>query len=108
MLNGIPLHWYLIVAAALFCIGLYGVLARKNAIAVLMGVELMLNAVNINLIAFWRYISPDPNAQTAGLAFTAFVFVVAAAEAAVGLALIISVYRSNQSVDPEKLDQMKL
>lgn len=108
MLNGIPLHWFLIVAAALFCIGLYGVLARKNAIAVLMGVELMLNAVNINLIAFWRYISPNPNAQTAGLAFTAFVFVVAAAEAAVGLALIISVYRSTQSVDPEKLDQMKL
>lgn len=108
MLNGIPLHWFLIVAAALFCIGLYGVLARKNAIAILMGVELMLNAVNINLVAFWRYISPDPNAQTAGLAFTAFVFVVAAAEAAVGLALIISVYRSTQSVDPEKLDQMKL
>jgi len=108
MLNGIPLHWFLIVAAALFCIGLYGVLARKNAIAILMGVELMLNAVNINLIAFWRYISPNPNAQTAGLAFTAFVFVVAAAEAAVGLALIISVYRSTQSVDPEKLDQMKL
>ena len=105
MLNGIPLHWYLIVAAALFCLGLYGVLARKNAIAILMGVELMLNAVNINLIAFWRYIAPE---RSAGLAFTAFVFVVAAAEAAVGLALIISVYRSTQSVDPEKLDQMKL
>ncbi len=105
MINGIPLHLYLIVAAALFCIGLYGVLARKNAIAVLMGVELMLNAVNINLIAFWRYINPS---ASVGLAFTAFVFVVAAAEAAVGLALIISVYRSTQSVDPEKLDQMKL
>lgn len=105
MINGIPLHLYLIVAAALFCIGLYGVLARKNAIAILMGVELMLNAVNINLIAFWRYINPS---ASAGLAFTAFVFVVAAAEAAVGLALIISVYRSTQSVDPEKLDQMKL
>ncbi len=105
MINGIPLHLYLIVAAALFCIGLYGVLARKNAIAILMGVELMLNAVNINLIAFWRYINPS---ASVGLAFTAFVFVVAAAEAAVGLALIISVYRSTQSVDPEKLDQMKL
>jgi NADH-quinone oxidoreductase subunit K len=105
MLNGIPLAWYLIVAGALFCIGLYGVLARKNAIAVLMGVELMLNAVNINLIAFWRYITPDGNQ---GLAFTAFIFCVAAAEAAVGLALIISVYRTTQSVDPEKLDQMKL
>ena len=105
MLNGIPLHWYLLVSAALFCIGLYGVMARKNAIAVLMGVELMLNAVNINLVAFWRYITPT---VTAGLALAAFVFVVAAAEAAVGLALIISVYRNTQSVDPEKLDSLKL
>ncbi len=105
VLNGIPLHWYLLVAAALFCIGLYGVLGRKNAIAMLMGVELMLNAVNINLLAFWRYIKPD---TSAGLAFVAFVFVVAAAEAAVGLALIISVYRNTKSVDPELLDQMKL
>ena len=104
MLNGIPLHWFLFVAAALFCIGLFGALARKNAIAVLMGVELMLNAVNINLLAFWRYINPS---GTGGLAFTAFVFIVAAAEAAVGLALIISVYRNTQSIDPEKLDQMK-
>ncbi len=105
MLNGIPLHWFLLVAAALFCLGLFGALARKNAIAVLMGVELMLNAVNINLLAFWRYVNP---AGTGGLAFTAFVFIVAAAEAAVGLALIISVYRNTQSIDPEKLDQMKL
>ncbi len=73
---------------------------RKNAIAMLMGVELMLNAVNINLVAFWRYIAPDSTPP--GLAFTAFIFVVAAAEAAVGLALIISIYRSNHSVDPEK------
>ena len=104
LLNGIPLHWYLFVAAALFCIGLYGVLGRKNAIAMLMGVELMLNGVNINLVAFWRYVRPD---SSAGLAFVAFVFVVAAAEAAVGLALILSVYRSMRSVDPESLDQMK-
>jgi NADH-quinone oxidoreductase subunit K len=105
MLYGIPLEWYLIVSAALFCIGLYGVMARKNAIALLMGVELMLNAVNINLLAFWRYITPD---GLAGLAFAAFVFVVAAAEAAIGLALIISVYRNTQSVDPEKIDTLKL
>ena len=105
MLNGIPLYWFLVVSAALFCIGLYGVLARKNAVAVLMGVELMLNAVNINLIAFWRYLAPN---TTAGLAFTAFIFIIAAAEAAVGLALIISVYRNTQSVDPDKLDSMKL
>ena len=105
MLNGIPLSWYLVTAGALFCIGLYGALARKNAVAVLMSVELMLNAVNINLIAFWRYITPS---TSMGLAFTAFVFVVAAAEAAVGLALIISIYRNMQSVDPETMDQMKL
>ena len=105
MLNGIPLYWYLIVSAALFCIGLYGVMARKNAIAVLMGVELMLNAVNINLVAFWRYIAPS---TVSGLAFAVFIFVVAAAEAAVGLALIISVYRNTRSVDPEKIDSMKL
>ena len=105
MVYGIPLYWYLIVSAALFCIGLYGVMARKNAIAVLMGVELMLNAVNINLIAFWRYVAP---AAVAGLAFAVFVFIVAAAEAAVGLALIISVYRNTQSVDPEKIDTLKL
>jgi NADH-quinone oxidoreductase subunit K len=104
-INGIPLWWFLAVSSALFCIGLYGMMARKNAIAMLMGVELMLNAVNINLIAFWRYIAPN---SPGGLAFAAFVFVIAAAEAAIGLALIISVYRNNQSIDPEKLDQMKL
>ena len=105
MLNGIPLYWFLLVSAALFCIGLYGVLARKNAIAILMGVELMLNAANINLLAFWRYIAPN---STGGLAFAAFIFIIAAAEAAIGLALMISVYRNMQSVDPEKLDSMKL
>ena len=105
MLNGIPLYWFLLVSAALFCIGLYGVLARKNAIAVLMGVELMLNAVNINLLAFWRYIAPS---TAGGLAFAAFIFIIAAAEAAIGLALMISVYRNTQSVDPEKLDSLKL
>ena len=104
-INGIPLWAFLIIAAALFCIGLYGALARKNAVAVLMGVELMLNGVNLNLIAFWRFIAPD---SSAGLVFAAFVFIVAAAEAAVGLALIISVYRNMNRVDPEKLDQMKL
>lgn len=105
MLNGIPLYWFLLVSAALFCVGLYGVLARKNAIAILMGVELMLNAVNINLLAFWRYIAPN---SAGGLAFAAFIFVIAAAEAAIGLALMISVYRNTQSVDPDKLDSMKL
>jgi NADH:ubiquinone oxidoreductase subunit K len=100
----IPLSWYLILAAGLFCIGLYGVLTRKNAIAILLGVELMLNAVNVNLVAFWRYLNP---AQMAGQAFAVIVFAVAAAEVAVGLALIISVYRSRKTVIADDINLMK-
>lgn len=102
----IPLSWYLLVAAALFSIGLYGVLARRNAVAILMGVELMLNAVNINLVAFWRY-SRNVLDQPVGMAWAVFVLTVAAAEAAVGLALIISIYRSRDSVVAEELDSLK-
>ena len=100
----VPLSWYLIVAALLFCIGLYGVMARRNAVAILMAVELMLNAVNINLVAFWRYLQPE---YQAGVVWAIFVIAVAAAEAAVGLALIISVYRSRDSVVAEELDSLK-
>ena len=100
----VPLRWYLIVAAALFCIGVYGVLARRNSVGVLMGVELMLNDVNINLVAFWRYLSPD---STTGQVFALFVLVVAAAEAVVGLALIISVYRDRRSIDAEQIDLLR-
>jgi len=100
----IPLSWYLIFAAALFCIGLYGVLARKNAIAILMGVELMLNAVNINLVAFWRYLAPQ---RIDGQVFAIMVFAVAAAEVAVGLALVISVYRRRHTVAADEIDMMK-
>ena len=100
----IPLSWYLIVAALLFCIGLFGVISRRNAVAILMAIELMLNAVNINLVAFWRYLMPED--QT-GVAWAVFVIAVAAAEAAVGLALIISVYRSRDSVVAEELDTLK-
>lgn len=100
----IPLSWYLILAAALFCTGLYGVLSRKNAIAILLGVELMLNAVNVNLVAFWRYLDP---AQMTGQAFAVIVFAVAAAEVAVGLALIISVYRRRKTVVADEIDLMK-
>jgi NADH-quinone oxidoreductase subunit K len=100
----IPLSWYLILAAALFCLGLYGVFSRKNAIAILLGIELMLNAVNINLVAFWRYLNP---AQMAGQAFAVIVFAVAAAEVAVGLALIISVYRRRKTVVADEIDLMR-
>lgn len=100
----VPLQWYLIVAALLFCIGVFGALARRNAVAVLMGIELMLNAVNINLVAFWRY--TNVQAMT-GQLFAIFVIAVAAAEAAVALALIISIYRQRHTVVVEELDEMK-
>lgn len=100
----VPLSWYLIFAAALFCIGLYGVLSRRNAVAILMGIELMLNAVNVNLIAFWRY---QGGQQLAGQVFAIMVFAVAAAEVAVGLALIISIYRSRNTVVADEIDMMK-
>ena len=103
----VPLSWYLIVAAALFCIGLYGALSRRNAIGVLMGVELMLNAVNVNLIAFWRHIEVA-QAGLSGQVFAIIVITVAAAEAAVGLALTISVYRVRHSVAVEDVDTLKL
>ena len=100
----IPLSWYLIVAAALFCIGLFGLLARRNAVAILMGVELMLTAGNINLVAFWRHVRPE---VMAGHVFALMVLIVAAAEAAVGLALFISIYRSQDTVVVESMDLLK-
>lgn len=100
----IPLSWYLVVAAALFSLGVYGALSRRNAIAVLMGVELILNAVNLNLVAFGRYITPQ---MVAGQVFAIFVIAVAAAEAAVGLALIIAIYRVRETVNLEDIDLMK-
>ncbi len=100
----IPLWMFLLIGALLFCIGVYGVLSRRNAIAILMSVELMLNAVNINLVAFWRYVTPS---NMSGQAFAAFIFVVAAAEAAVGLAIIISVYRNRRSVIVDDVNLLK-
>lgn len=100
----VPLWMYLLVGAGMFCIGVYGVLARRNAVAILMSVELMLSAVNINLVAFWRYVTPQ---NMSGQAFAAFVFVVAAAEAAVGLAIIISIYRTRRSVVVEEVNVLK-
>jgi NADH-quinone oxidoreductase subunit K len=101
----VPLDWYLVLAAFLFCCGLYAALARRNAVAALMGIELMLNAVNINLIAFWRY----GNAVEAleGQMFAIFVIAVAAAEVAVGLALVISVYRGRRTVNLDELDTLR-
>lgn len=100
----IPLSWYLILSAALLCIGFYGVLSRKNSVAILMGIELMLNAVNINLVAFWRFLTPE---NIAGQAFAVIVFAVAAAEVAVGLALVISLYRRRKTVAADEINLMK-
>jgi len=100
----IPLSWLLILSAGLFSIGLFGVLSRKNAVAILLGIELMLNAVNINLVSFWRYGSI---ADLTGQVFAIIVFAVAAAEVAVGLALVISVYRQRRTVIADDLDMLK-
>ncbi|MGA2249307.1 NADH-quinone oxidoreductase subunit NuoK [Terracidiphilus sp.] len=100
-----PLSCYLLVAALVFAIGLAGALTRRNAILVLIGIELMLNAANLNLIAFWRY-GPNPAALT-GLMFAVFSIAVAAAEAAVGLGLVISIYRHLRTTDLDEISRMK-
>lgn len=103
---GLGIEHYLILSGILFCIGLFGALAKRNAVAILMAIEIMLNAVNIALVAFSRYLVPDVVVLT-GHVFAIFVMTVAAAEAAVGLAIIISIYRSHRSVDVEQMDLMK-
>ncbi|HWE84312.1 MAG TPA: NADH-quinone oxidoreductase subunit NuoK [Terracidiphilus sp.] len=100
-----PLMGYLLVAAVLFAIGLAGALTRRNAILVLIGIELMLNAANLNLVAFWRY-GPHPEALT-GMMFAVFSIAVAAAEAAVGLGLVISIYRHARTADLDEINRMK-
>ena len=100
------LEHYLILSGILFCIGLYGALAKSNAVVILMCIEIMLNAVNIAMIAFSRYLAPDVVVLT-GHVFAIFIMTVAAAEAAVGLAVIITIYRSHQSVDVEQVDSMQ-
>ena len=101
----ISLNHYLIFSALLFSIGLAGALTRRNAILVLIGVELMLNAANLNFIAFWRY-NPNPEALT-GVMFVIFSIGIAAAEAAVGLALIISIYRHYKTTSLENVNSLK-
>jgi NADH-quinone oxidoreductase subunit K len=100
-----PLSCYLLVAALVFAIGLAGALTRRNAILVLIGIELMLNAANLNLIAFWRY-GPHPEVLT-GVMFAVFSIAVAAAEAAVGLGLVISIYRHLRTTDLDEISRMK-
>jgi NADH:ubiquinone oxidoreductase subunit K len=96
------LNQFLFLAAFLFCVGVYGVLARKNGVLVLMSIELILNAVNINLVAFGLF-----RESVAGQVFALFVIAVAAAEVGVGLAIVILIYRNRQSVDLTEVDMMK-
>ena len=100
-----PLGGYLLVAALVFAVGLAGALVRRNAIMVLIGIELMLNAANLNFIAFWRY-GPHPEALT-GMMFAIFSIAVAAAEAAVGLGLVIAIYRHTHTTEIDKINRMK-
>ena len=99
------LEHFLILGAVLFCVGLLGAFTRRNAVVVLFSIEIMLNAANLNFIAFWRY-SDNPDALHGPL-FTLFTIAVAAAEVAVGLALVIAVYRHFKTVDLEQLDTLK-
>lgn len=100
-----PLAGGLLVSALLFSVGLAGALTRRSAILVLAGIELMLNAANLNFIAFWRF-GPHPDALT-GLIFVIFSIAVAAAEAAVGLALILAIYRHAHTSDVSEITEMK-
>jgi len=96
------LNQFLFLAAFLFCVGVYGVLARKNGVLVLMSIELILNAVNINLVAFGLF-----RESVAGQVFALFVIAVAAAEVGVGLAIVILIYRNRHSIDLTEVDMMK-
>ena len=100
----VPLYAYLLVSALLMSIGIYGVLARRNMLAVLMSIELIFNAANINFVAFNRYLFPD---RPWGQAVTLFIIAIAAAEAVVGLALVLTIYRNLRTILTENLDILK-
>jgi NADH-quinone oxidoreductase subunit K len=101
-MSAIGLNHFLALGAVLFCLGTYGVLTRRNAIAVLLSLELMFNAVNLNLVAFARFM---PNLD--GVVLAVFVIAVAAAEATVGVALVLSIYRNFRHIDLDQVDTMK-
>ncbi len=100
----ISLHHFLVVGAILFSLGVFGALTRRNAIAILMSIELMLNAVNLTFVAFARYL---PQTHLQGQAFAVFVITVAAAEAAVGLAIVLGLYRNFKTVNVDEINLMK-
>ncbi|MBU8905899.1 NADH-quinone oxidoreductase subunit NuoK [Desertibacillus haloalkaliphilus] len=103
-MSSIPLSVYLVIALLLFCIGMFGVLTKRNAVIVLISVELMLNAVNINLVAFSLH---GVNPGITGQVFALFIIAIAAAEAAIGLAILIALYRNRKTVNVDQMDLMK-
>ena len=103
-MHDIPLTHILFVSTALFFIGMYGLFTRRNMITMLMSIELILNSVNINFVAFNKYLYPN---QLNGIFFTIFIITIAAAEAAVAIAIIINLYRSHHSIDVEDADELK-
>jgi NADH-quinone oxidoreductase subunit K len=98
----VPLHAYLLLAALVFALGLFGVLTRRNAVGILLGIELMLNAVNINLVAFSRF-----HASLAGMLFTLFTIAITVAEVAVGLAIVIVIFRVRRTIEADHLDLLR-
>jgi len=100
----IPLSYFIALSATLLCIGIYGVLARRNAILVLLSVEIMLNSVNINLIAFSRYITPD---TIVGQIYTIFAMAAGAAEIGIGLAVVLLIYRGRETVNVDEVNMLK-
>lgn len=101
------LNQFLLLGAILFCIGLYGVLVRRNGVLVLMSIELILNSVNINLVAFGAYWHVNDVANVSGQVFALFVIAIAAAEVGVGLALILLIFRNRKSIAVDELDALK-
>ncbi|MBP5423230.1 MAG: NADH-quinone oxidoreductase subunit NuoK [Paludibacteraceae bacterium] len=99
-----PLECYLVVSTLLFFIGVYGFIVRKSLISILMSIELILNAVNINFVAFNRFLYPD---QLEGFIYSLFVIVIAAAETAVAISIIINVYRAKKNIDVKSINQLK-
>jgi NADH-quinone oxidoreductase subunit K len=98
----VPLRAYLLLAAVVFALGLYGVLTRRNAVGILLGIELMLNAVNINLVAFSRF-----HGDVAGMLFTLFTIAITVAEVAVGLAIVIVIFRVRKTIEADHLDLLR-
>ncbi len=104
MIEGIPLHYFLVLSTLMFFVGVYGFIVRKNLITILMSIELILNSVNINFVAFNKFLYPD---QLQGMFFTIFVVAIAAAEASVAIAIIINIYRRIGNINVEEIAELK-